>query len=148
MAEIKGFGLLVCLLMVLMAYLKQMLPRGKTMLIMRSVITLFILLSVVEGIQKFDFGALESLVDISYSKNEDVWDQASDAVANGLLHEFNGYLADEGVQCDVITVEVHGDQAGFKVNRVVLMGSEVGAAKNLIAARYQIGLSDFEVMYE
>ncbi len=148
MDEIKGFGLIICILMVLMAYLKQMIPRGKTMLIMRLIITVFILASIFDGIKRFDFSSLGQLAEYSYSNDDDVWLKASEAVADGLLSEFKGYLEKEGVSSDVISVEVSGDRNGFEVKRVILSGTAVNTAKMMLAARYHIEESCIEVMYE
>ena len=40
MAEIKSIGLIICILMVLMAYLKQAIPRGKTTYLMKAIISI------------------------------------------------------------------------------------------------------------
>jgi len=148
MDEIKGFGLVISILMVLMAYLKQMIPRGKTMPIMRMIITVFILFSIFDGVRNFNFGELSELVNYSYSENDKVWLNASNAVADGLVREFNTYLDGEGVSARAVKVEVKADHNGFEIARVVLKGREVNVGKMMIAARFQVSETNIEVMYE
>ena len=90
MDDIKSAGLILCILMLLMTYLKQAVPRGKLNYLMKAVISVFILLSIINGFRHFDLQSLKTLFDQSYTHSDEVWTRAADLVAEGLLREFEG----------------------------------------------------------
>ncbi len=148
MNEIKSIGLVVCILMVLMAYLKQAIPRGKTTYLMKAIISIFILLSIVDGVVHFDFNSIKDLMDQSYSRNEEVWNKAADLVGDGLQREFETYIQSEGLHAEVTEIQVEGNQDSFEIARVILSGTDAETARNLLAGRYQIGIAYIEVKNE
>ena len=145
MAEIKGFGLIVCILMVLMAYLKQAIPRGKMTVLMKSVITVFILLSIAEGIMNFDYSAVESLIGFTYSENAAAWSQATNIIADDLKREFAAFLADQSIEARIVSVSVISEEERFVITQVVVEGEEATIAAGLLNARYQIAPDKIEV---
>ncbi len=148
MKEIKSFGLIICILMLLMAYLKQTIPRGKTTYLMKAIISVFILLSIVQGVMKFDFYKWKDFLESGYSKNEAVWSNAADLVANGLKGEFEHFLAEQKIEATIEYIAVKGDHNGFEIERVIVCGEDPETAKNLLAGRYRIGISRIEVKNE
>ncbi len=148
MSTIKSVGLIICILMVLMAYLKQVIPRGKTTYLMKAIISIFILLSFINGVKNFDFQSIQDLIQRPYSHNEEVWTKAAELIEEGLEKEFQNFLDGEEVDAEVKGVAVDGNQDSFKVKKVILSGRDSEAARNLIAGRYQIGLAYFEVQNE
>lgn len=148
MTEIKSAGLMVCILMVLMAYLKQAIPRGKTTYLMKAIISIFILLSVVQGVMKFDFHTLKSTFESSYTPNEEVWKKTAEMVSTGLKDEFEMFLKKQNINATVLCVDVAGNQDGFHIERVIVSGGEAETAKELLAGRYQIGIAYIEVQNE
>lgn len=145
MAEIKGFGLIICILMVLMAYLKQAIPRGKMTVLMKSIVTIFILLSITEGIMNFDYAAVERLVGFSYSENDAAWIQAKNIVADDLKREFSCFLMEQSIDASIISVNVTSEQECFFITRVVVEGEDAAVAGSLLSARYQIDIDKIEV---
>ena len=148
MTEIKSAGLTVCILMVLMAYLKQAIPRGKTTYLMKAIISVFILLSVVQGVMRFDFDTLKNSFDGSYARNEEVWEKTAEMVSAGLKNEFEMFLQKQKINARVLNVYVEGNQDGFHIKKVIVSGAEAETAKKLLAGRYQIGIAYVEVQNE
>lgn len=148
MTEIKSAGLMICILMVLMAYLKQAIPRGKTTYLMKAIISIFILLSVVQGVVRFDFDALNKSFESSYTRNEEVWKKTAEMVSAGLKNEFEMFLQDQKINARVLGVHVEGNQDGFQIKKVIVSGTEAETAKKLLAGRYQIGIAYVEVQNE
>lgn len=148
MNEIKSIGLIICILMVLMAYLKQAIPQGKTTYLMKAIISVFILLSIIEGVLEFDFNSVKELLDSSYEKNEKIWSESAELVSSGLQKEFQRYLNDEEIQAEVHQVIVEADHESFEIKKVVVFGADATSARNLLAGRYQIGLAYIEVKNE
>lgn len=148
MAEIKSIGLIICILMVLMAYLKQAIPRGKTTYLMKAIISIFILLSIFEGIRNFNFNSLRDLLDSSYAQNDEVWAKSARLIEDGLKKEFTHFLIDEGVMATVESITVEGNQDAFEIRKVIVSGQDAQTAKNLLAGRYQIGIAYIEVKNE
>lgn len=143
---IKEIGLVVCLLMVLMAYLKQSIPQGKTTQLMSAIISIFILLSIVEGIRSFD---LQKVMDLKNNEpNSNVWENAATRVEEGLVVEFNSFLQNQSFQARVSEVRINTSHESFLIERVVLEGKDGDEAKRVLAARYRIGLLNIEVMNE
>ncbi len=148
MSQIRGFGLIVCLLMVLMAYLKQAIPRGKTTYLMKAIISVFILVSILRGMMSLDFEAIKKALASEYTYETGDWDKTTELICEGLKREFQNYLNENEIQAKVDRVEVAGDYEGFSITKVILSGVEGQNAKNLLAGRYQIGLLYFEVKNE
>ncbi|MBQ4052221.1 MAG: hypothetical protein IJD09_01035 [Clostridia bacterium] len=148
MSQIRGIGLIICILMVLMAYLKQAIPRGKTTYLMKAIISIFILLSIVQGVTAFDFSELKNTIESGYSRNEEVWSKTAEIVAEGLKKEFEQFLREQGMEVSVFSVSVKGDQEGFEIQKVLLAGRDAETGKKLLAGRYRIGLAYIEVQNE
>lgn len=148
MSDVKGVGLIICILMVLMAYLKQAIPRGKITLLMNAIISVFILLSFVNGVKSFNFKSIQNLPDRTYTNNDEVWSKAADLIGSGLEKEFQNFLNDEKIEAEVNKVMVDGKGDSFEVRKVILSGRDAETARNLLAGRYQIGLAYFEVQNE
>ncbi len=148
MNEIKSIGMTICIMMVLMAYLKQAIPKGKTTYLMKAIISVFILLSVVNGIRTFDFHSVKEFLNRPYTNNEEVWKNAAEMVADGLMSEFQNYLSKENISAEVqgVTVEVNEDR--FVIKKVIVSGTDAENARNLLAGRYQIGIAYIEVKNE
>ncbi len=139
---IKRFGLIVCLLMVLMAYLKQTIPRGKTMILMRSIISVFILISIVDGVRTLDFEGIKEIFDRPYQL---VADDTLNEIELGLKNEFNAFLDEQGIDAVVNEVEMEENSI---IKYVRIIGSEGNMAKQLLSARYQIHQQNIEVKNE
>ncbi len=148
MEDIKSAGLVICILMVLMAYLKQIIPRGKTTHLMKAIISVFIMISIVDGVRSFDFTSFKALMDRSYSHNEEVWSKAADLIADGLMKEFQNFLVNEHIDAEVKAVTVEGSVDLFEIKKVIVSGAEAETARNLLAGRYQIGIAYIEVKNE
>lgn len=148
MDDIKSAGLILCILMLLMTYLKQAVPRGKLNYLMKAVISVFILLSIINGFRHFDLQSLKALFDQSYTHSDEVWTRAADLVAEGLLREFEGYLQQEGLNAEVMEVVVEGNQESFEIQSVILSGTDAQTARSLLAGRYQIDETCIEVKNE
>ena len=148
MDQIKSIGLIICILMVLMAYLKQVIPRGKTTYLMKAIISIFILLSIVKGVFDFDFKTFSMTLENGYSKSEDVWNKAADLVAGGLKQEFESFLQEQSIDAQVVEISVERSEEYFEIVKVIVSGSDARTAKNLLAGRYRIGLSNIEVKNE
>lgn len=148
MSELKSIGLIICILMILMAYLKQAIPKGKTAYLMKTIVSVFILMSIVDGVHHFDFSSVKALTDSSYAQNDEVWTKASSLIGEGLQKEFQGFLDREQIKATVISVTVEGDQDSFLIKSVVMSGEQAETARNLIAGRYNIGIAYIEVKNE
>lgn len=148
MSEIKSIGLIICILMVLMAYLKQAIPKGKTTYLMKAIISIFILLSIVDGIRNFDFASVKALVDSSYTHSDEVWTKTATLIEEGLQKEFQSFLDTEQIEAKVLRVTVKANQESFTVTGAVITGSQAEFARNLIAGRYNIGIAYIEVKNE
>lgn len=144
MNQIRSLGLIVCVLMVLMAYLKQAIPKGKITHLMKAIVSIFILLSLIDGIKKFDLNSLKYL--ISENQNNMVSEEATVVIEQGLKEEFNRFLKEQNINATVEKVSVEG--VGYEISNVVLSGSDAEGARRIIAGRYQIGISNIEVKNE
>lgn len=148
MSDVRSIGMTVCILMVLTAYLKQVIPKGKTTYLMKSIVSVFIMLSVAAGIKSFNFQSLKRLLDEPYSHNEEVWQNAADLIGDGMKKEFQNYLSEEGVDAEVRSVSVEANAEQFTVRSVILSGGQAETARTLLAGRYQIGIAYIEVKNE
>lgn len=146
MKGIKELGLIICLMMVLMAYLKQSIPQGKTAQLMRGIISVFILLSVIQGVRSFDFQTVRYFAE--NQNNGEVWERTAQQVEKGLQEEFNAFLKEQSVYAAVQLVSVDTSNETFAINRVVLCGKDGETAKKILSARYGIGSQCIEVMNE
>ena len=144
MNQIRSLGLIVCVLMVLMAYLKQAIPKGKITYLMKAIISIFILLSLVDGIKSFDLNSLKNL--IFENQNNMVSEEATELIEQGLMKEFNRFLKEQNISATVEKVSVKGD--GHEISNVVLSGPDAEGARRIIAGRYQVGISNIEVKNE
>ncbi len=144
MDQIRSLGLIVCVLMVLMAYLKQAIPKGKITYLMKAIISIFILLSLINGIKNFDWNSLKNL--ITQNQNEVVLEEATTVIEQGLKEEFNRFLREQNIDATVERITVGGD--GYEILRVVLIGPDAEGARRIIAGRYQVGISNIEVKNE
>lgn len=148
MSDVKGVGLIICILMVLMAYLKQVIPRGKMTQLMKAIISVFILLSFINGVKNFNFKSIQHMLERNYTNNDEVWSKAADLIGSGLEKEFQSFLNNEKIEAEVNNVMVDGEGDSFEVRKVILSGRDAETARNLLAGRYQIGLAYFEVQNE
>ena len=139
---IKRFGLIICLLMVLMAYLKQAIPRGKTTALMKTIISIFILISIVDGIRTIDFEQLKDIFDQPYSV---ITEDTTARIEEGLIDEFNSFLEDQDIDANVYDVDIDENTA---IETVQITGADSKAAKELLAARYRINKQNIEVKNE
>ncbi len=139
---IKHFGLIVCLLMVLMAYLKQAIPRGKTTVLMKSIISIFILISIVDGVRTMDLNRLKDIFDQPYNI---ISDETFSEIGEGLKDEFNSFLENQGIDAEVMEIKM---DRNVVVEKVILVGNEWRNAKELLSARYQIEKQNIEVKNE
>ena len=144
MNQIRSLGLIVCVLMVLMAYLKQAIPKGKITYLMKAIISIFILLSLIDGIKGFDLNSLKNLM--GENQNNNVMNEATMVIEQGLKDEFNRFLKEQNIDATVERISVGGD--GYEILRVVLSGADAEGARRIIAGRYQVGISNIEVKYE
>ncbi len=144
MNQIRSLGLIVCVLMVLMAYLKQAIPRGKISYLMKAIISIFIMLSLINGIRNFDLDSLKNL--IAQNQDNEVLEEAKTVIEQGLIEEFNRFLLEQNIDAMVERISVEGD--GYVISKVVLSGPNAEGARRIIAGRYQIGISNIEVKNE
>lgn len=148
MNGIKGIGLIICFLMVLMAYLKQVIPKSKTAGLMKTIISVFILVSILDGIKRFDINSIKRSLETIHSNEQEVWEQSSLKIADGLQNEFGSYIVSQGLEAEVYDVIVHVDQNSFSIQKVVIKGTDGEIARNLLAGRYRIGKNAIEVKDE
>ena len=146
MEVIKSFGLIISLLMVLMAYIKQLIPDGKASGLMKMILAIFIMLSMIEGVRKFDLSKIQSVYEKSY--NIDFWNETADLIENGLVDEMNSFLKEQDVSAEVLEVEMEVEDENFKIIHIDLKGFDSEFAKNIIAGRYQIDRDNIEVKNE
>lgn len=146
MEIIKSFGLIISLLMVLMAYIKQLIPDGKASGLMKMILAIFIMLSMIEGVRNFDLSKIQSVYKKSY--NIDFWNETSDLIENGLVDEMNSFLKEQDVSAEVLEVEMEVEDENFKIIHIDLKGFDSEFAKNIIAGRYQIDRDNIEVKNE
>ena len=146
MEVIKSFGLIISLLMVLMAYIKQLIPDGKASGLMKMILAIFIMLSMIEGVRNFDLSKIQSVYEKSY--NIDFWNETADLIENGLVDEMNSFLKEQDVSAEVLEVEREVEDENFKIIHIDLKGFDSEFAKNIIAGRYQIDRDNIEVKNE
>ena len=146
MDAIKSLGLIISLLMVLMAYIKQLIPDGKVNGLMKMILAIFILLSMIEGVRNFDFSKIRLIYDESYNDNS--WNETIDLMESGLVDEMNNFLKNQAVSAEVLKIEVKLINDNFKISHVCLKGYDSQAAKNMLAGRYQLNKDDIEVKNE
>lgn len=146
MDAIKSLGLIISLLMVLMAYIKQLIPDGKVNGIMKMILATFIMLSMIEGVRNFDFSKVRLIYEKSY--NDDTWNETVDLIESGLMNEMNDFLEDQAISAEVLTVEVQLMSDKFEISQIILSGNDIQAAKNILSGRYQINKDNIEVKNE
>ncbi|MBR4087424.1 MAG: hypothetical protein IKK30_06195 [Clostridia bacterium] len=146
MDAIKSLGLIISLLMVLMAYIKQLIPDGKVNGIMKMILATFIMLSMIEGVRNFDFSKVRLIYEKSY--NDDAWNETVDLIESGLMNEMNDFLEDQAISAEVLTVEVQLMSDKFEISQIILSGNDTQAAKNILSGRYQINKDNIEVKNE
>lgn len=148
MDGIRSAGLIICVLMVLMAYLKQAIPKGKSLYLMKAIISVFILLSIISSVKGISWHGLEGLINGSYSQSEEVWENSAALIEEGLMDEFQRFLDDENIAANILKVKVSGKLDDFKIDYVKVAGKDHIIAKKLLAGRYQIGLNLIEAVDE
>ena len=146
MDAIKSLGLIISLLMVLMAYIKQLIPDGKVNGIMKMILATFIMLSMIEGVRNFDFSKVRLIYEKSYK--DDTWNETVDLIESGLMNEMNDFLEDQTISAEVLTVEVQLMSDKFEISHIILSGNDTQAAKNILSGRYQINKDNIEVKNE
>ncbi len=146
MDAIKSLGLIISLLMVLMAYIKQLIPDGKVNGIMKMILATFIMLSMIEGVRNFDFSKVRLIYEKSY--NDDTWNETVDLIESGLMNEMNDFLEEQAISAEVLTVEVQLMSDKFEISHIILSGNDTQAAKNILSGRYQINKDNIEVKNE
>ena len=144
MDQIRSIGLIICVLMVLMAYLKQAIHKGKITYLMKAIISIFIMLSLIDGIRSFDFSRLQDLI-LENQSNVDL-EEAKAVIEQGLMEEFNRLLKEQNINASVEAVSVEGD--GNKIENILLIGPDGELARRIISGRYQVGISNIEVKNE
>ena len=144
----KKIGWTICILMLLMAYLKQVIPRGKTTYLMKAIVSVFILLSIFQGVSDFDFKNWSLTLGEGYIRNDKIWSDAAELVEEGLIKEFEAFLKSQKVEAKVERVDVSGDHNGFEIEKVIVFGVKAETAQKLLAGRYRIGLDSIEVKNE
>ncbi len=148
MSGIKSIGLYISILMVLAAYLKQVIPKSKMMFLMKTIISAFILFSILNGILHFDFSSISALFNAEISRDEAIWNESIELMEKGLKKEFQRFLDETEADAEVVAVMIAGDQDQYSVQKVILSGKDAERARNLLAGRYQIGIAYFEVKNE
>ena len=148
MGGIRSFGLVICVLMVLMAYLKQTIPRGKTTFLMKAIVSLYILLSIIFAVKEMSWKGLERLLNSSYTHNDTIFEQSADLMEEGLKEEFMRYLQSVELNAQIYSVSVIGELDEFKISKVQIFGPDAEIAQKLLAGRYKIGLNLIEVVDE
>lgn len=146
MDSIKSVGLIISLLMVLMAYIKQLIPEGKINGVMKSILAIFILLSMIEGIRNFDLSKLHLIYE--NESKDDAWSESLDQIEDGLINEINSFLETQNISAKVINMAVDMNADTYEISRVTLNGYDAQVAKNLLVARYQINKENIEVKNE
>lgn len=146
MDAIKSLGLIISLLMVLMAYIKQLIPEGKVNGLMKMVLAIFIMLSMIEGVRNFDFSKIRLIYEKSYS--DPIGNETVDLIESGLIDEMNSFLEEQAVSAEVSTVEVQLINNYFEISNITLIGYDSQAAKNILSGRYQINKDNIEVKNE
>ncbi len=146
MDAIKSLGLIISLLMVLMAYIKQLIPEGKVNGLMKMILAIFILLSMIEGVRNFDFSKVRLIYEKSYSDN--IRSETVDLIESGLIDEMNNFLANQAISAKVLKIEVQLINDNFEISHIALSGYDSQAAKNILSGRYQINKDNIEVKNE
>ena len=133
--------------MIFAAYLKQVVPNGKTALLMKSVVSIFIIVSIFNGIKTFNF---KSFFDPSESdnKNSTLISEAVLKTEQELKREFQGYIDDYGFKAVIKSVKTEGDVERLQITKIVVCGADAEEAGRLIAGRYHIEESIIEVINE
>ncbi len=142
MNVIKELGFLICIAMVLMVYLKQLLPAGKNATIVKGIISVFVLLSILSILTKGHWKNWNL-------NNQKVLDDASieEMVAEGLMNECNRFLEEQKTDAEVIDLKVE-DGDGYEIVHLCIVGQEGDRGKALLSARYQIQYDRIEVKNE
>ncbi len=146
MDAIKSLGLIISLLMVLMAYIKQLIPEGKVNGLMKMILAIFILLSMIEGVRNFDFSKIRLIYETSY--NDRIGKETLNIIESGLIDEMNNFLEDQAVSAEVLKIKVQLINDNFKISYIALSGYDSQAAKNILSGRYQINKDNIEVKNE
>ena len=115
---------------------------------MKSVVSIFIAVSILNGLREFDFKQIATIIGSSEYGEDDVWKESERAVGDGLKKEYQHYLNTQKINAVVEELVIRFDEQGVSVEKVLLSGTEAETAKNLLAGRYQIGLRYIEVKNE
>ncbi len=142
MNVIKELGFLICITMILMVYLKQMLPAGKNGVIVKGIISVFVLLSIVTFFTKTDWMHWDW-------QDKTVLEDGTmeEAIAEGLKDECNRFLKEQNIDAAVIELKVEQND-GIEIIYLCITGAESDRGKQLLSARYQIDYDRIEVKDE
>lgn len=146
MDAIKSLGLIISLLMILMAYIKQLIPDGKVNGLMKTILAVFILLSMIEGVRNFDFSKIQLIYEESY--DDDSWNETIDLIEDGMIDEMNTFLGEQKINAYVSDVGVQRNNDAFEITYVCISGNDFQIAKNILSSRYQIDKANIEVKNE
>lgn len=146
MEAIKSLGLIVSLLMVLMAYIKQLIPDGKVNGLMKMILAVFVLLSMIDGVRNFDYSKIQLIYEQSY--NDNIENETVNLIEKGLTDEMNSFLENQRVSAEVLKIEVCLTNDNFEISHIVLSGYDSQAARNILSGRYQINKGNIEVKNE
>lgn len=148
MEIIKKLGLLFCVLMVLSAYIRHVIPKGKMNRLMNTVVSLFVMVSLITGFSQINFERVKLFVDPSNYQNEDDWADYKKKIEEGLRNEFSDYIASNGLDASVQTVILANTRKEYKISMVQISGQEAITARELLAGRYNIEKENIEVIDE
>ncbi len=146
MEAIKSLGLIISLLMVLMAYIKQLIPDGKVNGLMKMILSVFILLSMIDGVRNFDFSKVKLIYEQSYT--DTLGNDTVDLIESGLIDEMNNFLKNQKISARVLDIEVGLINDNFEISHIVLNGYDSKVAIDFLSGRYQIEKGNIEVKNE
>lgn len=139
MVVIKELGYTICVAMVLMVYLKQLMPSSKNAVIVKAIISVFILFSVIASVRQLDW---KSNVPMPTRNSRD---DIIERVESGLMEEYNRFLKEQQINANVYDL-VLDDQ--YRVISLQITGEERSMGRDLLSARYQIDQAKIEVKDE
>ena len=148
MNGVKSLGLILCMLMIFMAYLKQIIPKGRAALLMKTIISVFIIVSTFEAFKSVNLSNIKAIFESEFASDANAWNKTIDLVEDGLVDEMNSFLNQHEIQAVVEEIKLVNTLDLYEFSKVIISGVDAEMARTFLSGRYQIDQLCIEVRNE
>jgi len=115
----------------------------------KTLISAFLLISVVTLISKFNFKSVKSYTFENYSVNyNETWDIVLSQLESELKQKMLQFCYDNGIEMVDLDINLKTDYSSIEIDTITIYGRDCLAAKNLISGYYRIGMDSIVISGE